>query len=292
MESDQESIVSDRIVNEENGLKGNWCWRNNIRGRSHDDLSNLNDLLTSSSNLTTEEDGWLWMLKSNGIFQMNVLSSLIDNIMLAVSGPVTANTWLPCLPNNVNVFIWRLAQHGIATRNNLVHRGMNLPSTLCPFCDAASEEVNHLFTSCRFINPLWKNFLSWWRLSDSIPNRSFNALSPLNYQLGSNNASIAFLATRFTLLWLIWKWRNKLEHSPSKSRKSILNEDIMASLKAPSHLWLSCRSKLVQGDFENWRSNLISVHEKREMRENFRERELRENLQSRGVRIQAGTSGN
>ncbi|XP_071727368.1 uncharacterized protein [Rutidosis leptorrhynchoides] len=54
---------------------------------------------------------------------------------------------------------------------------------------------------------------------------------------------VSLATTRYVLLWRIWKWKNKVVHSPLESRNIILNEDIMESLKSLSFLWLSNRKK-------------------------------------------------
>ncbi|XP_071739593.1 uncharacterized protein [Rutidosis leptorrhynchoides] len=149
--------------------------------------------------------------------------------------------------------------NALATYSNLVSRGISLPSSLCPFCNTEVEDLLHLFVKCKFVVPLWKNILSWWNSSDPIPVDLNNAFGSTCYQMGSSNACKAFYASRLILLWLVWKWRNKLVHSPSDKRQSILNEDVLVDLKILSFLWLKNRSKLVLGEFEDWRCNPLSI---------------------------------
>nr|GFC90965.1 RNA-directed DNA polymerase, eukaryota, reverse transcriptase zinc-binding domain protein [Tanacetum cinerariifolium] len=50
--------------------------------------------------------------------------------------------WNSWIPRKVNICIWRASINRLATRSNLVIRGIDIPSTLCPFCELVEESVD------------------------------------------------------------------------------------------------------------------------------------------------------
>ncbi|XP_071687371.1 uncharacterized protein [Rutidosis leptorrhynchoides] len=194
LDSDRGVSVANRTVNATDGLKGNWNWRNNIRGRTHDELANLDDILALCSSTSTNDDCWSWRLSSKGIFKVHILSALIDNELMGCdSRPIIVYSWPTCIPQKINIFAWRLLHNALATRTNLEKRGVTITSSQCPFCDGNQEVIDHIFVDCKFIVPLWRNVISWWQIKDSIPNGLNNAMSVASYRFDSGNASIFFL---------------------------------------------------------------------------------------------------
>ncbi|XP_071728392.1 uncharacterized protein [Rutidosis leptorrhynchoides] len=134
------------------------------------------------------------------------------------------------LPKKMNIFIWRLIRKGIPTRANLCNLGLVNVSEMCSFGEASEEDIDHVFTSCRFTTPLSRGFLNWW-----------NAVSSASFLAGTAEINMVCLASRYVLLWLIWQWRNKIVHDPGDGRSSILKEDILAEARILSYLWISSR---------------------------------------------------
>jgi len=49
----------------------------------------------------------------------------------------------------------------ISTRSNLVKRGLQLPSLLCPFCQECVELTQHLFVTCKVAQKVWDQCERW-----------------------------------------------------------------------------------------------------------------------------------
>ncbi|XP_071709066.1 uncharacterized protein [Rutidosis leptorrhynchoides] len=231
-----------------------WEWANTVRGHANGDLQELNDLLAGCSLLTSEDDNWKWSLHSNGVFKVKTLFDALDKHLLGVSPNLNSFYWLSSISKKINVFDWRLSLDKIATRVNLLKLGVSLDNNKCPFCDRIQEDRDHLFVTCSYIVPLWRSYLAWWGLSCPLPNGLNNILNGANFNTGSANSNKAAFASRYVLLWLIWKWRNKLVHCQPERRQSILKEDVMISLGIMIHLWFKSRSKWFDGDFETWKT--------------------------------------
>ncbi|GKE41515.1 ribosomal protein L7Ae/L30e/S12e/Gadd45, partial [Tanacetum coccineum] len=56
--------------------------------------------------------------------------------------------WVKFIPIKVNVFSWRARRDRLPTRVNLSRRGVLLDSHMCPLCNAAMEDVQHVFFRC------------------------------------------------------------------------------------------------------------------------------------------------
>ncbi|XP_071739293.1 uncharacterized protein [Rutidosis leptorrhynchoides] len=177
---------------------------------------------------------------------------MIDIEILDVH-PSTSNIkWISWIPKKINLFIWRLNSDRIRIRSNLTKRSVNLDSTICPLCLSNSEDVDHLFTRCRHTIPLWRSLNDLWNTSNSILNGVSNDIRLAALDSISKTEKCLRLATHYVLLWLIWKWRNKMVHATQEKRSEILNEDIMSSLRVLSHLWISNRSSKIGSDYEEW----------------------------------------
>ncbi|GKA59740.1 RNA-directed DNA polymerase, eukaryota, reverse transcriptase zinc-binding domain protein [Tanacetum coccineum] len=168
---------------------------------------------------------------------------------------VASHKWVSLVPKKVNFFAWRLSLDRLPTRTELVDRGVDLDSVLCPMCAEVPEDIDHIFSSCRFIVPVWKKVLDWWRIKNPVPNGVVNALSSANFHIGDPKVNKAFFAIRLVMLWCIWKWRNKVVHARSEDRSSILNSDIAKEVQVLSHLWIQNRSREAVVSWEAWKIN-------------------------------------
>ncbi|XP_071712666.1 uncharacterized protein [Rutidosis leptorrhynchoides] len=195
------------------------------------------------------EGYWEWTNSIRGR-ALSDLNNLSDSI---AAGPM--------LSDKDDSWSWSLKSNGsftLATRKNLVVRGIDI-DPICPFCEELDEDSAHLFVKCRYTIPLWRNFFSWWHAAINIPNDIPNAINATTYNIGPENINKVMWATSRILLWLIWRWRNKLVHGPIDQRQAVKDEDIMVSLRVISHLWLSNRKKMIHGEFNSWKTNPKSL---------------------------------
>ena len=68
-------------------------------------------------------------------------------------------------PKKLNVFIWRAILDRIPTRKNLSDMNIDIPSTLCPFCEENEENSSHIFFDCPLSTLLWAKMEQWWNFT-------------------------------------------------------------------------------------------------------------------------------
>jgi hypothetical protein len=62
--------------------------------------------------------------------------------------------WKLKCPYKVKHFWWGCAHNSLATRDNLIRRGIAIENTNCLFCNHAHEEGCHLFVKCKEVKLL------------------------------------------------------------------------------------------------------------------------------------------
>ncbi|GJR15204.1 RNA-directed DNA polymerase, eukaryota [Tanacetum coccineum] len=106
--------------------------RRRIRGGvESQQYTQLHDLIRSFT-FSNTKDRWVWDLNGSGDFLVKDVRSMIDDFMLPKE-PV-ATRWIKCIPIKVNVFAWKVRHDRLATKSNLILRGISLDSTTCPTC--------------------------------------------------------------------------------------------------------------------------------------------------------------
>ncbi|GKA11243.1 leucine-rich repeat protein [Tanacetum coccineum] len=65
---------------------------------------------------------------------------------------------------DVNIEVWRASFNRLLTRVNLSHRGANLSSLACPFCDNDDENSLHCLVSCPLVMSASKKVWCWCNL--------------------------------------------------------------------------------------------------------------------------------
>ncbi|GJX99709.1 RNA-directed DNA polymerase, eukaryota [Tanacetum coccineum] len=78
--------------------------------------------------------------------------------------PFFETRWVKFIPIKVNVFSWRARRDWLPTRVNLSRRGVLLDSHLCPLCNAAMEDVQHVFFRCDMARVVLRKICRWWDL--------------------------------------------------------------------------------------------------------------------------------
>ncbi|GJU83876.1 RNA-directed DNA polymerase, eukaryota, reverse transcriptase zinc-binding domain protein, partial [Tanacetum coccineum] len=140
-----------------NGVwRGVWMWRIPPCGRSLDDVSSLCSLISDLSLSSEGFDKWQWALDASGVLNVKTLSNLIQDKLLADGNLGNHHTWNSWVPNKVNVCVWRASLDRLPSRVNLVNKGVNLVSKLCPFCELEDETLKHCLIKCSHVQTLWR----------------------------------------------------------------------------------------------------------------------------------------
>ncbi|GJT66356.1 RNA-directed DNA polymerase, eukaryota [Tanacetum coccineum] len=121
-------------------------FRRHVRGGVEtQQLENIQDLVRSKV-LSNVDDRWAWDLNGGGDFCVKDARDLVDEVLLPKEN--VATRWIKTIPIKVNVFAWKLHLDRLPTRSNLLKRGIQVQSSLCPICNVLQEDTSHLFFSC------------------------------------------------------------------------------------------------------------------------------------------------
>nr|GEY80903.1 putative reverse transcriptase domain, ribonuclease H-like domain, aspartic peptidase domain protein [Tanacetum cinerariifolium] len=111
------------------GEGGVWDWRFTPRGRATDDLNSLTSHMGNISFSPSGCDKWVWSYDPSGLFKVRSLSKVIQNVCLNSFGLGVNHSWNSWIPRKVNVGVWRASINRLATRVNLIQRGILIAYT-------------------------------------------------------------------------------------------------------------------------------------------------------------------
>ncbi|GKA61714.1 RNA-directed DNA polymerase, eukaryota, reverse transcriptase zinc-binding domain protein [Tanacetum coccineum] len=162
--------------------------------------------------------------------------------------------WKSWTPRKVNIGVWRASLNHLATRVNLLQRGIHITSVRCPFCDSNDEDVNRVLIFCSRVLPVW----SWWNLDPPVLFPSFYVSDVASGNLPVNgDTSLAKVHHDVfqIALWILWNWRNRVVHAPINMIDKCKEEDVFPSIQRISHLWISsCISAKKKANLACWTS--------------------------------------
>ncbi|GJT87388.1 RNA-directed DNA polymerase, eukaryota [Tanacetum coccineum] len=250
LELDKEIVVANKMGASSVSASFRRDVRDGAERQQWDDLSSiLNSVVLSSS-----KDRWTCDLSGDGEFKVKVIRNFIDDLFLPSSDVETR--WVKFIPIKVNVFSWRARRDRLPTRVNLSRRGVLLDSHLCPLCNAAMEDVQHVFFRCDVARVVLRKICRWWDL-DWQEICSFSDWDAwfLSFRLSSRLKSI-LEGVFYVAWWRIWRLRNQLVFDASPPNRSTIFDDIVSW----SFLWCSSRCNRVFS-WEYWLKNpyLISL---------------------------------
>ena len=130
--------------------------------------SSLADLLLhvlDNKRLTKEgenkTDKWIWRDVVSTDFSVMTTYNILLGKEVARSAEPFAEFWtLKTLPSS-HFTAWRVLHNAIATKDNLLRRGIPMACVRCPLCGVEEETVRHLFFECRVSCRIWGMCLEW-----------------------------------------------------------------------------------------------------------------------------------
>ncbi|KAL4558890.1 hypothetical protein LXL04_037094 [Taraxacum kok-saghyz] len=206
LEVEKNIAVADRVDKPLN----NWEWRRPIRdGRERSEAIALEqDLKEVSRNAS--KDRWIIQNAPNECFSTAWLRRCND--MFKTMGRSFINYWSKWMPKKANIFIWRLLKGRIPVSEVLDKMGIDLPSTLCPFCKSDIESAQHLFLKCPWSYELWTRLNLWWGYE--VWTNEIETIEEIflkiDYLPIQKKAKKAMFVIASSVLKGIWECRNKL----------------------------------------------------------------------------------
>ncbi|GKA46942.1 RNA-directed DNA polymerase, eukaryota, reverse transcriptase zinc-binding domain protein [Tanacetum coccineum] len=157
--------------------------------------------------------------RGRAIDDLSSLVSFIGNTSLSSSG---CDKWFWTYDSSASL-------NRLATRVNLLHRGIHILSVVCPLCGLVNEDVNHALLTCSRVLPILRKVWSWWSLalSVSLPSFSISNVACGNLIVSGDSAIAKILHGIFQIgIWILWNWRNRVMNAPLDKIDKVKVEDV------------------------------------------------------------------
>ncbi|GJZ90557.1 RNA-directed DNA polymerase, eukaryota [Tanacetum coccineum] len=210
-------------------------FRRSVRGGAEASQLDLLQEVIQNVILSNIDDRWTWDLNGDGVFRVRDVRVHLDDFFLPKAD--TPTRWFKFVPIKVNIFAWKLYLDRLPTRDNLLHRGVFVPNSVCPICTSAQEDCSHLFFKCCLVTNIVRRICRWWNIDWSPLGSYIEWLSWFKaIRLNSFLKSI-LEGVFYTAWWSIWFFRNQVLFSSQNPRKDVLFDDIV------SRTFLWCHSR-------------------------------------------------
>ncbi|XP_058752225.1 uncharacterized protein LOC131625382 [Vicia villosa] len=203
-----------------------------------------------------EDDSFSWRLNSEGVF---TVKSCYDFFKGKLSGPPLAeekvraliHLWNLKVPSRIQFFCWRFIHNRIATKDNLVSRGIlnEGEDSLCVLCSKEEENIVHLFSNCEVSIGIWRRVFMWLGGGDFLSLEDFMDFFYNCSKIKCPSKRVIMAVVWITTIWTLWLKRNAIVfRSESFSFIECMSEIVMVSWS-----WLiSFYKKLPCCNFYGW----------------------------------------
>ncbi|GFS29385.1 hypothetical protein Acr_00g0006490 [Actinidia rufa] len=207
-------------------------------------LSQIQQLLdrVMISNSKADELRWRW--DKSGLFSIKSFYDKWESKALQ-DNPVGHSInliWRNICPYRVEVFAWMAVQGKIATRLNLINRGIliNGGNGVCPLCNVSMESVDHLLLLCNFSWSIWSQCVQWWGCSWVCPATIFDLMVEWFSNSFKHVEKACWEAIFFAIIWSLWKARNELIFS----NVNIVKAEVVDLIKLRVAFWVKANCDL------------------------------------------------
>ncbi|XP_071709418.1 uncharacterized protein [Rutidosis leptorrhynchoides] len=179
------------------------------------------------------------------------MAALIDNVTISRSNVSAKTIRNNLIPQKIGIFIWRFLKGRIAVKTELVKRGIDVDTVLCPLCDKATETLDHSFLSCDFTKAVWAGIHQWWQVALTPLTNLEDILRGVRYGSIPLHLTRVWQVITWTTCYLIWKNRNyKVFNGDSWSTSKTICE-----IQVKAFEWIRNRSKKFHKDWLQWLLN-------------------------------------
>ena len=123
-----------------------------------------------------KEDRWEWKEGEKLGYTVKSAYLRLRGDIVGENGTVYKIFWVSKVVPIALVMAWRVLENKLATKANLVRRGITVVSSICSLCGVEEETSSHLFFECKFAWLLWNHCCVWLGVQGV-----FHNVSLLNY---------------------------------------------------------------------------------------------------------------
>nr|GFA44150.1 RNA-directed DNA polymerase, eukaryota [Tanacetum cinerariifolium] len=186
--------------------------------------------MLDSVTLSSSPDRIFCDLNGEGVFRVKDIRSSIDDTFLPSSD--SATRWVKTVPINVNIFAWRTRLDRLPIRVNLITRGVNVDSSLCPVCSSVQKDSNHLFFLCDLGKSISQRICRWWNIQWVEVSTYAEWYSWFISIRLPAKLKLMLEGVFYTSWWHIC-FRNRVVFDSSPPRRAVIFDDIVAT----SFIW-------------------------------------------------------
>lgn len=246
----KEAFISDFVIHYDGNTSWDLCLSRQPRGRALSELSYLLNRLNSFHIDPSKSDTLLWLADSSHHFTVSSAYQVLCKGDHVLEPSLIKVIWQKFLPLRVSVFAWKVAHNGIASKDNLLHRGIVLQNQnfSCQICNNELETSNHLFLFCPQTTKLWFKIQQWWGTSFPLP-RSIQELMLQSQALTTVRAFNSLLQLVIvTSIWAIWFFRNNLVFRA----KPWCVEEVFHFVQSRTFIWIKSKIQEAHFTFSDW----------------------------------------
>jgi hypothetical protein len=139
--------------------------------------------------------------------------------------------WKSPAPSKIAGLAWLVLLDRVPTRQNLYRRQVIRAGgdCNCCLCGEEIESTSHLFLYCRYTLQVWKQVFGWLGLSLCFPHNTMSMLACFASSTGPKWKRKGMVMIWNTVIWSIWRHRNKIVFEGGVSDLSSLIEVIKVS---------------------------------------------------------------
>ncbi|KAJ0683718.1 putative RNA-directed DNA polymerase [Helianthus annuus] len=242
------AVVHEFFSNQNGAIEWIWNWYREPREEEEKrQLVALQDLL-SGVKMGQGQDGWGWVGNRNGSFSVADVRMQIAEATKMEDAREWSH-WNNWVLSKVNLFCWKADLNKIPTKRALVRRGVTMHDLSCNRCGIVEEDADHVIARCLFARAIWWQICRWLKLP--FPEDGLSTQGLLNMvkdAKGSKEWKKAIGVVIMTAMWEIWKSRNEKVFND----RSIAITRTVEQVKENSFLWIRCRSKFCNLQWDRW----------------------------------------
>ncbi|XP_024626821.1 uncharacterized protein [Medicago truncatula] len=232
---------------------GAWSWRRRLFAWEEELVEECVERLDNFVLQVDISDRWVWNLHSSQVYTVHSAYSFLTTVDTNITAEFDQFLWLKAVPLKVNIFVWRLFQNRLATKDNL--RKRNVLEATNVFCGALcgkEEERDHLFFQCDYYGRLWLMLSDWLGIVTVLNDNLYSHANQFCALEGFSKHSVqTFSIIWISVLFTIWKDRNRRIFQNQIVHLEVLLERV----KLQTFWWLKANYILFVFDYSYWRQN-------------------------------------